>query len=94
MRRLTSIYGCARPNCAQPPVITLMLGALHISYCATHAETKAGQPDAEVTWLSHDYRVCPVCFRVLPRTVLDDGPHFDALGLTCLAQVSGQDPAH
>lgn len=80
--------GCARPNCYLTPVIRFSfmtpgsdLGIV-LSFCATHAENKAGQPTAEVQWLAIGWDVCPRCYRVLPDELVAV-EHYNLQGRVC-----------
>lgn len=81
-RRISATGGCARPNCHQTAVITLGWGPTVLSFCASHAEDKAGQDGVEIRWLMNSYAVCPRCARVTVRRLLRD--HFNLQGEPCV----------
>lgn len=75
---------CARPNCRVAAVVTFDWRGIVLSFCANHAEEKAGEPRVpEVVWLAASWAVCRRCDRVLPVSLVA-GEHFTIAGVPCL----------
>ena len=85
MARRSATSRCSRPNCWLEPVVTFGWAETTVlSFCATHAEDKAGQLDVEVLWVSPLHACCDTCHRIVSKRVMwsEDG-HYDLKGESC-----------
>lgn len=74
---------CARPGCRVGAVVTFDWSGIVLSFCANHAEDKAGEPtQPDVLWLAPGWDICTLCARVLPAPLVAT-EHFNALGEPC-----------
>lgn len=78
--------GCFRIGCRRIPVVSLRSSGgdppVVVSYCATHAGSRALDPGIEVIRLVSGFAVCLTCGRVLPAR-LATAEHFTIQGEPC-----------
>lgn len=62
-------------------MVTFDRAGLVTSYCADHAEDKAGEPGKRIIWMSPTCAACGQCYRVVATRLIPK--HFNLQGVVC-----------